>query len=710
MRPFRFSIFRLLASTLLFLSVGQSFATPSVKPDSAWMNRKFSMFIHWGLYSRLGGIWDGQPVTSGYSEQIQSHGGIFSDYYAAVADRFVPVLWQADSVVALAKRSGARSIVFTSKHHDGFCMYHSRYTDYNIVDATPFHRDVMRELADACERQGMGFGVYFSLIDWHFPEAYPISSHNADPLTPAHYEYNRRQVEEIMTGYGKISEIWFDMGSLTPAQSRGLYRLVDSLQPGCMVSGRLGNDCSDFCVMADNDYPTDKIGVPWQTAASIFDETWGFRMWQVRDSVEVKAAEKIRSLVRVVSRGGNYLLNIGPTGEGEVVPYEREVFKRIGAWLRKYGEGIYGTTANPFDSRYMTGEVTVKGNQMYLFADTSATGGIRLNGLRGKILNAETLDGLSVAIAREQGEWTLQRPAVTDKESPLIVIRLDLAEGWQIEPLSPHASDRMLTTEYASPIYGYSGIDYYSSFLSTIGYEWGFHDRRSALRPEIRFTEQELGRKIRLEMDDSSLELVLDDSDGQTLTRETLRPSGAVWGEAYSHVSGGVFSRRPAKSITTEGIDINDPDGDWHQIHGFRLCGRYEQVAHARSSLLVYQTIESDKAQTVPVRIESGEGVLIQLNGHEITAHLAPQGEKESAEIVLLPLKKGTNRLLLKAYNRFGNRLRFGILPMEEATIYRLRLPQMRLDNSAWHRCRILPLDTPSKNAPARLNNLRIEF
>lgn len=238
------------------------------KPDSKWLDQKFSMFIHWGIYSELGGVWEGKPITQGYSEQIQSQAGIFGDWYAAVADRFYPVCWNADSIVTLARRAGMKSIVFTSKHHDGFCMYHSRYTDYNIVDATPFKRDVMKELAEACGKQGMRFGVYFSLIDWHFPQAYPISSHNADPLTPEHYIYNLKQVEEIMTGYGDISEIWFDMGSLTLEQSRGLYHLVDSLQPSCMISGRLGNDCSDFSVLGDNEYPDDKIGVPWQTAAS----------------------------------------------------------------------------------------------------------------------------------------------------------------------------------------------------------------------------------------------------------------------------------------------------------------------------------------------------------------------------------------------------------------------------------------------------------
>ena len=273
---------------LLLFFFAFNLLSAQLKPTQKWLDQKFSMFIHFGLYSQYGGVYDGKPVTRGYSEQIQSFAGIFSDWYGNTAREFNPVNWNPDSIVALAKKAGMRSIVFTSKHHDGFCMYHSNYTPFNIVDSTPYKRDLMKELAEACKRGGIDFAVYFSLIDWHFPQAYPISSHNADPLTPEHYQFNLHQVEEIMSNYGPISEIWFDMGSLSAGQSKGLYELVNRLQPECMVSGRLGNNYMDFSVMADNEYPDYEIGVPWQTAASMFDETWGYRSWQKRGSVEEK--------------------------------------------------------------------------------------------------------------------------------------------------------------------------------------------------------------------------------------------------------------------------------------------------------------------------------------------------------------------------------------------------------------------------------------
>ena len=186
-------------------------------------------------------------------------------------------------------------------------------------------------MAEACSRAGLKFGIYFSLIDWHFPHAYPISSHNCDFITPQHHEFSKAQVRELLTNYGPISEFWFDMGCNTPSQSRELYDLVRELQPDCMVSGRLGNDCYDFCVMADNAYPDGTLDTPWQSAASMFNETWGYRSWQERGAVGDKVAEKLRNLVSVVSHGGNFLLNIGPTGTGEVVPFEAQVLEGLGS-------------------------------------------------------------------------------------------------------------------------------------------------------------------------------------------------------------------------------------------------------------------------------------------------------------------------------------------------------------------------------------------
>lgn len=297
---------------------------------------RFSMFIHWGLYSVYGGVYRGKNVEWGYSEQIQSFAGIFSDWYARAADKFTAEGWNADSVAVLAKKTGMDAVVFTSKHHDGFCMYNSKETDFTIMN-TPFGRDPLMELREACDRHGLNLGIYYSLIDWHYPPAYPISSHNADPITPEHHEYNKRQVRELLENYGPVSELWFDMGSLTREQSRELYDLVKSIQPGCMVSGRIGNDYGDFAVMPDNVIPDFVPDKPWQTAESVYKETWGYRSWQKHVPLEDKVAEKVGALKRVIGAGGNYLLNIGPTGDGTVTDYERDLLLLIGEWVASSG-------------------------------------------------------------------------------------------------------------------------------------------------------------------------------------------------------------------------------------------------------------------------------------------------------------------------------------------------------------------------------------
>ena len=241
---------KILAAIVYFavlLSVSDLYASDH-QSFERWQDDKFSMFIHFGLYSHLGGVWEGEPVRQGYSEQIQSFAGIFGDWYAETASEFNPVNFDARAIASLAKAAGMRSIVFTSKHHDGFCMFDTETTDYDSVEATPSGRDYVKEISDACKEAGIRFGLYFSLIDWHYPHAYPISSHNADFITPQHHELNKAQVRELLTNYGSVSELWFDMGSLTPEQSGELYELVKELQPDCLVSGRLGNDMYDFYV------------------------------------------------------------------------------------------------------------------------------------------------------------------------------------------------------------------------------------------------------------------------------------------------------------------------------------------------------------------------------------------------------------------------------------------------------------------------------
>lgn len=363
---------------------------PSAQTVAAWKARRFGMFIHFGLYSELGGVWRGTQMDKGYSEQIMANAPIPRDEYAALARSFEPEQFNADAIVALAKAAGMKFIVVTAKHHDGFAMFDTKQSDYNIVRATPFHRDVVKELADACARGGVKFGVYYSTIDWHAPTGSPYIEGNSNPISDAHARFNAAQLKELLTGYGPLSEIWFDMGKPTPEQSKLFAQTVHRLQPQTMVSGRVFNYEGDFTVMGDNEVPAFAIDEPWQTPASIFGETWGYRSWQKRGDSESKIHEKIIELATVVGRGGNYILNIGPEGNGSVVPFEADVLRGIGAWLATNGEAVFGTgntppQASPFRTLDF-GYATVSHDKLYLFIrNIPADGKLHLPGVEAGV-------------------------------------------------------------------------------------------------------------------------------------------------------------------------------------------------------------------------------------------------------------------------------------------------------------------------------------
>jgi alpha-L-fucosidase len=358
---------------------------PSAQTIEEWGDRRFGMFIHFGLYSELGGMWQGKQIDNGYSEQIEANAPIPPDQYAALAKSFNPTKWDPDAIVALAKAAGMKFIVITSKHHDGFSMFATKQTDFNVVDDTPYHRDIVKSLAEACARGGIKFGVYYSSIDWHDPRASKYIEGNSNPIPKAHEEFNVAQLKELLSNYGPISEIWFDMGKPTPDQSAHFAQTVHNLQPQTMVSGRVFNYQGDFTVMGDNEVPPFIIDEPWQTPASIYSETWGYRSWQKRDDLPGKTLENIQRLVQVASRGGNYILNIGPEGDGSVVPFEADVLRGIGAWLRVNGAAIYASQAQPFrslDFGYATVKHEAGHDMLYLFVKNApADGVLRLPGL-----------------------------------------------------------------------------------------------------------------------------------------------------------------------------------------------------------------------------------------------------------------------------------------------------------------------------------------
>ena len=643
--------FTLLMAALMCLGVSAQIA-----PDaySKWHQNKYSMFIHFGLYSVYGGVYEGKPVTFGYSEQIQSFAGIFSDWYGNTALKFDPVKFNADEIVALAKEAGMRSIVITTKHHDGFCMFKTATTSYNSVDATPAKRDYVKELSDACRRGGINFAIYFSLIDWNFPHAYPISSHNCDFITPQHHEFTKAQVTELLTNYGPVSELWFDMGSNRPEQSKELYELVHKLQPNCMVSGRLGNGWYDFAVMADNTYPEGALQAPWQSAASMFDETWSYRSWQERGDKHIKAMEKLRSLINVVSHGGNFLLNIGPRGDGSVVEFESEVLKEIGAWLKENGEAIYGTEASPFREDFAWGKSTRKDNKLYLIlsGEYPANGTIELN-MPGYKLQ-ETKGSLTSATMKGN-KLTVSLPENAYNDQSIQVVELTFDRE-----VLPQSNANVARTSN----YSYDCFDYYSNYRSTVSYDWAL-PKKNTTKVELTYTPEELGKEIAITTPANDKVQLVTLEGGKAVTLK-VDPK-TQWGKRY--ICGPEFNLFDHAS--TIEADLNTVP--------LRKGGEWKEISEEKTTLpiglindyYIMQDIVSPKAQDMLLDVAAGNAIELYVNGVSVMKHTNPYRCQYREEKVLVHLNKGTNQIILRVYNRFEKEVTFLLRQSAEQVIYK---------------------------------------
>jgi alpha-L-fucosidase len=327
---------------------------------------KFGLFIHWGLYSILAGEYQGRK-TEHIAEWIMNHLDIPVKEYEKLAARFNPVQFDAEYIVKKAKSWGMKYIVFTSKHHDGFAMYRSKCSPYNIVDATPFKRDVLRELQLACEKHDMRLGLYYSQAqDWHDPDGFMALKDNSKKNFQAYLDRKCiPQLKEILTGYGDISLIWFDtpMGT-TAEQSRDLVSVVKSLQPHCLVSGRIGNDLGDYMTTGDNFIPLKPYPGDWEVPATLND-TWGFN----KDDHNWKdPKEVIKLLVKINSRGGNYLLNIGPDALGQVPQDSIRILDQVGNYVNENTEAIFGTRvlAVPYPYDLDWAEFTFKPHTLFI--------------------------------------------------------------------------------------------------------------------------------------------------------------------------------------------------------------------------------------------------------------------------------------------------------------------------------------------------------
>jgi alpha-L-fucosidase len=391
-----------------------------------WRQARFGMFIHWGLYAVPAGIWKGQKIGS-IGEWIMNTAKIPVAEYAALAKQFDPTEFNADTWVSIAKSAGMKYIVMTAKHHDGFAMFHSLTDPYNIYDATPFKRDPIAEMAAACKKQDIKFGVYYSQAqDWHHPGGAAYGGH-WDKAQDGDLDLYVKtiaapQVRELLTRYHP-AVLWWDTPVTMSKEDIELLTSAFSSDPGLIANNRLGNG-----VPGDTETPEQFIpatgfpGRDWETCMTIND-TWGYKSY---DTNFKSSDSLIRNLIDIASKGGNYLLNVGPDARGIIPAPEVQRLQDMGRWLKVNGESIYGTTASPYKRLPFDGRATVRGNTLYLNVFTWPESGLKLSGLQTPVRGAKALaTGQKLTVQKEaDGTLTISKPESLDMVSTVVVLNL----------------------------------------------------------------------------------------------------------------------------------------------------------------------------------------------------------------------------------------------------------------------------------------------
>jgi alpha-L-fucosidase len=424
----------------LHTAVAQDQGMPSSDKRTQWFrDSKFGLFVHWGIYSVPAGEWKDRKD---HAEWIMLTGNIPSAEYEKFATGFNPVKFDAKEWVQLAKDAGMKYLVITSKHHDGFCMFDSKLTEYDIMRATPFGRDPMKELAAACNQAGLKFCFYYSVVDWHYPD-FPAKysqrargsqdgfhgNPNPNANLDKYVEYMKGQVRELLSNYGPIGIMWFDGGGSFNKQpmaelihAQEIIDLIHKLQPTCLVNNRLGLPA---------DYGTPEQQIPGQASKDLFEvcmtlnRHWGYN----KNDTDWKSPETvIRNLADIAGKGGNYLLNVGPTAEGTIPEGSVRTLREVGKWMKVNGDSIYGTTASPF-AKTPWGRCTAKRGKLYLHVfDWPSDGKLLVPGQQSKVTKAYLLAARDKSCTVVQGseQVTVAVPQeMPDKIDTVVVLEVE---------------------------------------------------------------------------------------------------------------------------------------------------------------------------------------------------------------------------------------------------------------------------------------------
>ncbi|HOU03607.1 MAG TPA: alpha-L-fucosidase [Bacteroidales bacterium] len=366
-----FSLIFLTGALLLNGQAGYTPAPENLKSREWFQDARFGMFIHWGVYSVLG---DG--------EWVQNNQSIDKATYQKLPAFFNPISFNPAEWVALAKAAGMKYITITSKHHDGFAMFDSKLTDWDIIDRTPYRKDVLKMLADECRKEGIKLFFYHSQLDWYQDNYFPRGNTGRTAGRPEkgdwykYLDFMDGQLRELLTGYGEIGGIWFDgMWDKRDADWRieKTYSLIHSLQPACLIGSNhhLAPFPGEDFQMFEKDLPGQKtegfnqnqtVGtLPFETCETM-NNSWGFNL---QDKRYKSVKDLLRYLIQAAGYNSNFLLNVGPMPDGRIQPEFVSALKEMGAWMERYGETIYGTRGGPIPPKTW-GVTTQKGNKVFV--------------------------------------------------------------------------------------------------------------------------------------------------------------------------------------------------------------------------------------------------------------------------------------------------------------------------------------------------------
>jgi alpha-L-fucosidase len=420
MKTLQASLLSLLASLLTEIALPAATAPSASVPvpypprQQWWGDARFGLFIHWGPVSLKGTEigWSRGGERRGYGSAGNQ---VPAEVYDHLYEQFNPTKFNADEWVAVAKAAGMKYLVFTSRHHDGFSMFDSRASDYKITHpASPFRRDVVKELAEACHKAGLRFGLYYSQPDWHHPDAFTPDRHGQ------YLAYLKAQVRELLTSHGQVDILWFDgLGkSAQDYDAVPMNQMIRELQPGILINNRNG-------LPEDFDTPEQTIGKfqisrPWESCITICNQ-WA---WKPDDAMK-PLKQCLDTLIRCAGGDGNLLFNVGPMPDGRIEPRQVERLKEMGAWLAKHGESIYGTRGGPWKPTASLAS-TRRGNTIFLHLLRPEVAQVELPALPVGIQSATVIGGGKVEFTQQGGKLSLVVPKA-DLDPIDTVVKLELA-------------------------------------------------------------------------------------------------------------------------------------------------------------------------------------------------------------------------------------------------------------------------------------------